>query len=300
MAALNFEQVINLTESDKNIAPLLVRNLCMVNEPNNELVQYYIDSADLAEDKAATVAYNNYPDLQWGNKKKRLTSRNVSRIGVKAFPGVGAIAFFKYKYEDRSIIMCPVNNNKTKFTAPVLNMVRNTSNIVFTITPPKDITYQCYRIVLANQYFTIEYVTYELTLIVPLPEVKGKYNIYCVGYVEEGQAISFDSNVYTFTVNTGKDTFEPDPNISYYTKAEIEEIIKTLIPKTYIGDNETIDVNQDTGVITVNSDYRKIIESSSPTGTADYVDTATTALASISFGINKNATVVNTIEILED
>lgn len=231
MAELNFDEVINLTTYDKNISPLLVRNLCMVNEANNELVQYYINNSDLAEDKATNIKYNNYNSAQWGNKRNRLTSRNVSRIGVKAFPGVGAVAFFKYKYENRSMIMCPVNYNKTKFTAPTLSMTKNDTELIFVITPPKDITYQCYRILLVNQYFAIEYVTYELTLNVPLPEVKGTYTIYCIGYVEEGETISFDSNILSLEIMAGKETFEPDPTISYYTKEQILQLFEDYYNK---------------------------------------------------------------------
>ena len=46
MAAIKITDIINLTESPLNIPPTKVRNLCMVNEPNNELVQYYMTGDD--------------------------------------------------------------------------------------------------------------------------------------------------------------------------------------------------------------------------------------------------------------
>lgn len=262
MAELLFEKVINLTTSDTNVPPTLVRNLCMVNEPDNELVQYYIDTNNLAEDKAANIVYSNYETALWGNKGKRLTSRNVSRIGVKAFPRIGAIAFFKYMYENRSFILCPVNHHNVKFTAPTLTMIVKDGQITFTIKPPKDVTYQCYRIVLSNKYFTIEYVTYNTILSVPCPEVKGTYNIYCIGYVEEGQVISFDSNLLKLDITSGKDTFEPDPTISYYTKEQIDNLFATVL-RNYVGDNITISVDNDTKVISIPETYRKLIENNS-------------------------------------
>lgn len=297
MANLVFEHIINLTESPLNIPPTMVRNLCMVNEPNNELVQYYIYN-NVAEDKATNLVYNNYTEAKWGNRKKRLTARNVSKLGVKAFPGTGAIAFFKYMYNGRSMILCPVNNNKTKFTSPILSMRNDTDSITFTITPPKDITYECYRIILEHEQFAYEYVTYELSLTIPKPDVKGNYNVYCIGYENEGEAISFDSNIISYKVYTGKETFEPDPTISYYTKTEIDELIKSIV-KTYTGDNETIDVNQDTGVITVNADYRKIIESGG--GGSTYIaDVSTKEITTIDNTTTGEVIAVNTIEILED
>lgn len=224
MAELVFEHIINLTESEHSIDPKLVRTPFIANEPDSELVQYYISPVSMAEDKALLLNQHNYTDANWGNKKKRLTARSVARIGVKAFPGVGAIAFFKYLYEDRSMILCPVNNNKTQFTAPTLKMVISDNDLIFTITPPKDIIYKCYRIILRNDYFAYEYITYENTLTVSKPEVKGTYTIYCIGYVNEGEAISFDSNVLELNITTGQNSFAPKAEIAYYTKEQVDKM----------------------------------------------------------------------------
>ena len=298
MASLKFDKIINLTTSENNIEPLYVNNLCIINEAvDGELVQYFIDG-NFARDKRTMLQLANYDSAKWDTLKRRLTARSVSKIGVKAFPGVGSIAHFKYLYNGRSMILCPVNYNKTKFTSPILSMQHSTNSITFTITPPKDITYECYRIILEHEQFAYEYVTYELSLTIPKPDVKGNYNIYCIGYENEGEAISYDSNIISFKVYTGKETFEPDPTISYYTKTEIDELIKSIV-KTYTGDNETIDVNQDTGVITVNADYRKIIESSG--GGSTYIaDVSTKEITTIDNTTTGEVIAVNTIEILED
>lgn len=298
MASLKFDKIINLTTSENNIEPLHVNNLCIINEAvDGELVQYFIDG-NFARDKRTMLQLANYDSAKWDTLKRRLTARSVSKIGVKAFPGVGSIAYFKYLYNGRSMILCPVNYNKTKFVAPALQMIVQTNSITFTITPPKDITYECYRIILEHEQFAYEYVTYELSLTIPKPDVKGTYSIYCIGYENEGEAISFDSNVISFKVYTGKETFEPDPTISYYTKTEIDELIKSIV-KTYTGDNETIDVNQDTGVIAVNADYRKIIESGG--GGSTYIaDVSTKEITTIDNTTTGEVIAVNTIEILED
>lgn len=231
MSDLKIEKIIELNDASHNIPPLLVRNLCLVNEPDNELVQYYVTDNSLAEDKCTNIVLANYSELNWKNKKRRLTLRNVSRIGLKHFPGIGAIAYFKYKYENRSMILCPVNNNKTQFTSPTLKMDVSGNDLIFTITPPEDITYKCYRIILENDYFAYEYITYENTLTVPKPEVKGTYTIYCIGYVNEGEAISFDSNVLDLTITTGQESFAPKAEIAYYTKEQIDAMFLSSVDK---------------------------------------------------------------------
>lgn len=299
MSEIIISKKINLTEDPNNISPLYVNKLFMGNEPDNELVQYYIvPTASMQEDKQSKVVLSDYDKLSWGNKRRRLTARKISNLGIKTFPTYGAIGFFTYKYGERSMILCPVNNNHTKFIAPTISMKNTGTQLEFTITCPDTITYYCYRIIIRQGDFAIEYITYDLKLTVPIPDVKGNYEIFCIGYINEGEAISFNSNVISFKVYTGKETFEPDPTISYYTKTEIDELIKSIV-KTYTGDNETIDVNQDTGVITVNADYRKIIESGG--GGSTYIaDVSTKEITTIDNITTGEVIAVNTIEILED
>lgn len=222
MASLKFDKIINLTTSENNIEPLHVNNLCIINEAvDGELVQYFIDG-NFARDKRTMLQLANYDSAKWDTLKRRLTARSVSKIGVKAFPGVGSIAYFKYLYNGRSMILCPVNYNKTKFVAPALQMTVQTDSITFTITPPKDITYECYRIILEHEQFAYEYVTYELSLTIPKPDVKGNYNVYCIGYENEGEAISYDSNILDLSITSGQESFAPKAEIAYYTKEQID------------------------------------------------------------------------------
>lgn len=226
MASLKFDKIINLTTSENNIEPLHVNNLCIINEAvDGELVQYFIDG-NFARNKRTMLQLANYDSAKWGTLKRRLTARSVSKIGVKAFPGVGSIAHFKYLYNGRSMIICPVNNNnKTKFTSPVLVMQCDADSITFTITPPKDITYECYRIILEHEQFAYEYITYDLSLTVTKPDVKGQYNVYCIGYENEGEAISFDSNILELTITQGQDSFAPKAEIAYYTKEQVDAVV---------------------------------------------------------------------------
>ena len=296
---LIIEQDINLSDVAININPLLVEQGVVIAEKDSSLRMYYIHN-NITSDKTSLLDLANYGALAFKDIMQHLTRRAVSRIGIKTFPGIGSYGFFKYKFEERSMIMCPINNNQTQFDAPAITMLLEAGNkLRFTIVDPAPITYQCYRIIMRNTNFAIEYITYDNVITLPKPDVNGIYEIYCIGYVNEGEYISYDSNILRFTVSGAKTSFEPDPNISYYTKAEIEELIKALIPKTYVGDNETIDVNQDTGVITVNEEYRKIIEASGG-GNTSYIDNATATKATYDMSTACMASIADTIDILED
>ena len=252
---LNFEHTINLTTDTKNVAPLILPRLCIIDEPDGEINQYYLLS-NMANNKSVDSEPRNYLDLYWYNSSKKLSSRVLSRIGLKSFPGIGAAAFFKYKYEGTSVLLAPVNSDRVLHSAPTLAMSVGSSTITFTITPPSGITYTCFRIVLRSDPFAYEYVTYELNIEVPIPDVIGTYEIFCVGYVNEGGRISNESNILTHTVSTGQTDWGPKNNQSYYTKEQIDAMFASLI--NYTGDTETIDVTA--GVISVNSTYRTLIE----------------------------------------
>ena len=226
MSNLVISKKVNLTEYANNVEPRYVNKLFIGNEPDNELVQYYIvPEVSSQEDKQSKVVLSNYDELVWGNKKRRLTARKISNLGIKTFPTYGAIGFFTYQYSPRSMILCPINHVNRKFEAPTLEMIDKGDTLTFNIGAPKDITYECYRIILRCNEFAYEYIVYGLTITIPKPEVKGTYDIYCIGYENEGEATSYDSNFLSLAVTQGLDSFAPKPEISYYTKEQIDAMI---------------------------------------------------------------------------
>ncbi|MEG1636138.1 MAG: hypothetical protein RR324_01365 [Cellulosilyticaceae bacterium] len=218
MSVLTINSTTNLSQAP-NVAPLVVSHLCMGHEPTNELVQYYIYDA-FTNDKEST-----YPILAWQKPGNRLTSREVQDIGIKSFPGIGAFGFFKYKHNGKSMVLVPINHNPTQYKAPVLAMSTTGTKVTFTIVPPADITYECYRIILRSGYFAYEYITYRSTLEIDIPDVNGTYSIVCIGYTAEGKAISHDSNELSLVVTTGHDSFVPSSDMSYYTKDQIDAML---------------------------------------------------------------------------
>jgi hypothetical protein len=86
--------------------------------------------------------------------------------------------------------------------------------------PPEEPEYACYRVVMQCGIYAHEYITYETELTVPRPEITGIYFCYAVGYAEEGQLYSRDSNVLGLSL-AGESEAYVRP---YYTKAEIDNI----------------------------------------------------------------------------
>ena len=238
---IQIEKQINLTTYAGNTTPKVVEQLAIIHEATDgEFVQYYIDPKSKSEGdkntyaigvydrKAKEYTYVDYDEVIWNKPKKRITSQKIDRLVLKAFPNVGAIASYKLAYHNISRIIVPVNYRATKYEAPTLKAVVNANNtITFTFTPPKNITYQCYRVILSMGIRQLEYVSYETTLTIPQVLCTGTYDIYCIGYVNEGEITSFESNIITLSL-TGIYTEWPkvSPGAETYSKAEIDTLTK--------------------------------------------------------------------------
>ena len=234
--ALTIENTIDLTAYAGNPAPKVVSQLSIIHESSDgELVQYYIQERNHTQgdksthaigvyDKDAEVwTYHDYPELEWSEPGQRISGNRVERLGVKAFPAVGAIAFYKLMHRKITRIVAPVNRKDKRQTAPTLAAETNLDGTVtFTITPPDKPEYECYRIVMDYDIYTEEYVTYDLELTVPAPHVSGEYKCYAVGYGSEGQLFSKESNVITLTLTGQSDSFERP----YYSKAEMSAMAR--------------------------------------------------------------------------
>lgn len=217
--ALIFEQQINLTEYTDNPAPKLVQQLSIIHEARDgELVQYYIAANGIEGDKnthATSVAvlneygqidhydYIDYTEVEWNEPAARITRQRIDRLSVKAFPGVGAIAAYKLAYRSISQIVAPVNYAPERQAAPKLAAIisADQKSITFTLTDPTQrdasgnlITYVCYRIVMVLDYHQLEYITYEKQITVTDLPVSGTYICYAIGYINEGEICSYNSD----------------------------------------------------------------------------------------------------------
>lgn len=216
MGKLNIVKTINLTQHEGNPDPKYVTPLLIGNEPKNDIWQYYIEN-NRAACKKAQVTNANYDSLTWAVSPQTLPiQQRVRRIGIKTFPQVGAIGFFTLLNEERTKILAPIHTQTKKYNAPTLQVVDNGTTLSFTITDPKntdsttEIKYVCYRIILRLGDFAQEYITYEHSLEVDKPATTGTYDIYCVGYIHEGEAVSEDSNHVYLAITGTRDTW-PGP-----------------------------------------------------------------------------------------
>lgn len=244
---IEIDKRIDLTEYDGNSPPLIVEQLSIVHEATDgEIVQYFLVSGNHTErDKASNAigvydrdsdswSYHDYDELEWAKSGQRITGAQVERLGVKAFPGMGAFAFYKLMHRKITRIVIPVNRKQSDNEPPTLDATVNADgSVTFRIEPPESPEYECYRIMMQSGVYMEEHVTYETELTVPKPRISGEYYCYAVGYAEEGQVYSRDSRVVTLTLTGKSETFTPP----YYTKSEIGGMadMKTL---TFTGGEE--------------------------------------------------------------
>lgn len=220
--SLDFTTMIDLTTYGGNPSPKVVEQLSIIHEAaDGEIVQYYIDDTGVPGDKNSFAIgvlnqkegyydYYNYPELIWNKQRRRITTRRADRLGIKAFPGVGACAFYKLAYQVLSKIVIPVNNRQKLYPYPTQTVTITGNNMHFVFTDPEKVSYQCYRVVLRCGEYAEEHITYEHELDCPLPQMNGEYEAYTQGYIAEGEEVSELSPEYLFTVNVpGQSTRPP-------------------------------------------------------------------------------------------
>ena len=159
-------------------------NVCIGNEPDNTITKFFIEAQRQGNSYGA-VTLSNYDNVSWERSNGLMTSHNVTAIGIKTFPQIGAIGFYRLRYEPRSLILAPIYTKDKRYDAPVVAVEMLTTSIKVTLSNPGSVTYDCYRIVVRNGYFAEEYVTYESEVEVPMPTVGGIYAVSAFGYIEE-------------------------------------------------------------------------------------------------------------------
>lgn len=236
--AIEIEKTIDLTAYEGNPDPKVTEQLCIAHEARDgEIVQYYIDLRNRSErdkNSHAVGVYDedqrlwttvDYEELEWTSPISRVSGNRLEHMSVKTFPNVGSIAVYKLMHRNISRIMAPVNPEDQKKNAPVLDAwVEQNGDVGFTITPPEEPEYDCYRIVMRAGEFSTDHIVYELTGTVEPPMVSGRYEIFAIGYHHEAQVSSNDSNAITLTLSGKEDTYEPP----YYTKSAVKELIQRI------------------------------------------------------------------------
>lgn len=172
----------------------------LANQPDNSLYQHYVSDKHTPWQVHAKITFADYDSLSWSNPPEVcMTPREVRHIGVKSFPQLGAIGFYRLRYRDLSRVVVPLHPDKEKNLAPVLSLALGADRKIlsYTITAPdeKEVDYDCYRIELECNGRTESHVVYELSGELEVPEQKGTFLCHAIGYLQEGQICSKDSNV---------------------------------------------------------------------------------------------------------
>lgn len=211
--ALTFEVTKNLTtEVAQNMEPYFVHTPYIIHEPDNSLFQYYIKpGTNEAWDKHTEVPRGQYEVLSWRDPQHHLSTRAVSKVGAKQFPQLGAIGFYKDLYTSQSYILAPVHDTQRTFDPPTISAYVAGDRVNVTVTPPKDVTYTCYKIIMRNGFFAVEHVIYNRSTSVPKPIVNGTYEVTAIGYSEITGEYSSPSNMVYISVTGGRSTWEPAP-----------------------------------------------------------------------------------------
>lgn len=204
-------------------------------EPDNMLVDYYLENRR-ANNNVTTPELDVYTDLEWTNAKNMLTSQAISRFGLKTFPGLGAYGWYHTYYGNRNMVVIPIVNRTVKYAPPTVTCEKADQRLYFTMVQPvqededeEEILYDCFRIVIQQEFAAKEYITYDLTKDVVAPP-PGDYEIYVVGYLGV-DIISEDSELIELTISS-EESFYPD---GYDMVDEITEqaIIQAVQTKTF-------------------------------------------------------------------
>lgn len=196
-------------------------------EPNNNLYNYYINAKNRASDKLSAPYMGTYDSLSWGDEQHHMTVRAVSKIGIKHYPHIGAMGFYKDKYTGISWILIPIHVEHTAYSPPTLSITLGSTAVAVTITPPDDVTYTCYKIIMRSDYFADEYVVYKTTTEVPIPSVIGDYDVWAIGYNETTGICSLDSNIETLSITSGKTSWEPDALVVPMGLSDLQDVTIT-------------------------------------------------------------------------
>lgn len=193
-------------------------------EPNSTLYNYFVDN-EMAKDRNAFAPLGQYDDVQFENENRSLTTKAVSKIGIKNFPGIGGLGFYKDAYSDDSRIVAPIHAERRLQSAPLLALAERVDNKVhIVITPPTTLKYQCYRIIFRQGYFALEHITYKPDCLVDVPTFNGEYRVYCIGYDEDNGTVSEDSNDLFISITDGAEVWAPEST----DISDVEARVKSL------------------------------------------------------------------------
>ena len=159
------------------------------NEPNNDLVQYFKDG-DFLRNRSDRIVRNNYSELILNDEAPRFTRRRISRFGIKSAVGIGAYGFYQDVQDEFGYVKVPINYVHG-YEPPHFTVWQTETKILFDITNPETIEYECFRLTFRQGLFAYEFITYDFKGELEKPfEMEGEHFVTCIGYMREVQVFS--------------------------------------------------------------------------------------------------------------
>lgn len=157
-------------------------------EPNNDFVAYYMNDERIGN-KYSVPIMGIFTDLVFVKEPRRMTPHRVKDFGIKSFPRYGSYGFYTPKYGTSSIMVIPINREFPLTDAPVVTITDTGTLVHLDIAGPE---YECYRIIVRNDDFAEEFITYDNEFDF-LPMFDGECYIAVYGHSNE---ITVTSNPY--------------------------------------------------------------------------------------------------------
>lgn len=127
----------------------------LAHEPDNLFMSYYeqderLDNAEAYPDQGQFV------DLVFAHEPRMITPHKISDFGVKSFPRMGAYAYYTPLHEANSYMVIPIHKKHTQGDPPTVHITDTGTIIKVAIEGD----YECYRIIVRQDYLAEEFVTY--------------------------------------------------------------------------------------------------------------------------------------------
>lgn len=200
-------------------------------EPNNELVQYYLDG-DRLRNRVAIPNMGNYSGIQFADETlQRFTTQNVNRFAIKTFPQIGAVGAAKLT-DESVVILTPINYRGGLIPPGIILIGQTNTTITYSITQPELFEWEAFRFVFTHvgTNWRYEFITYSLEgEFEKLVDMEGEFGVTIQGFRNEIQEFSRivewgninitlrdDSETELFFLNT----LPRKPNVDYLVLAD--------------------------------------------------------------------------------
>lgn len=161
-------------------------------EPNNDFIEYYLGGDKLFNE--STQPYmGDFEGLAYVKEPGRITPHSVRDFGIKSYPGFGAYGFYTPKFGTSSFMVIPINKRSSYGAAPEVTIVDTGTTIRLDIIGD----YECYRIIVRQEAFAEEFITYD-TMFEFIPMFNGECLISVIGHSNE---ISITSDPYVESIS---------------------------------------------------------------------------------------------------